>query len=90
MKRQSCFGVDTISPMIEPDKIRPVGETPEEQEEHYELYRQGVMHAWEAGREEIREEQRESEMLLGNPELLPLLQAVRRERRRKLRLIKNE
>lgn len=85
MKRQKAFGVMTASPMLEPDMVKPVGESEEEQAAQYELYRQGVMKALQVERDALKVEEEERAMLKADPSLLPLLQTRRRERELALR-----
>jgi hypothetical protein len=42
MRRKRVLGRMTVSPMLKPEQVKPVGQTVEEQEQNYALYARGV------------------------------------------------
>lgn len=84
-KREVIHGRIVSGPMIQPDMVKPVGDTPEEQLKNYELYASGVRAAMIDERESILIEERDLEMVKagGFNSLLVALKYA--DERRKLR-----
>ena len=65
MRRQVHWGHLVAGPMLEPDQVRPVGDTPEEQRENFERYAAGVRRAMARERDEISAELELAKHLVG-------------------------
>lgn len=87
MRRRMKGGVMTVGPMLEPDHVRPVGDTEEERRENFERYAIGVREAMRIERQELEDERilraLEASGLAGRT----LSQHARKEKNREIRLI---
>ena len=66
MRRRTMWGVLTVGPMLEPDQVRPVGETEEEQRENFERYALGVREAMRIERAQLQQDQILTELARNN------------------------
>jgi hypothetical protein len=90
MRRKSEWGTMTVGPMIEPDQVKMVGETPEEQRANYEQYARGVRLAMELERGALEEEEQLRRMVDSGGVNRVLAHKVLQQQRRNLRLIRSD
>jgi len=87
-KREEHFGSIVSGPMIQPDMVKPVGSTPEEQAKNFELYAQGIRAAMLDERESIaREELEMGWKARGSPGLALIVALKYADERRRIRLL---
>lgn len=82
LKRRVRFGTTVAAPMLEPDQVKPVGDTPEKQLENYERYALGVRLAIEAERAEIHREAADEALARSSPGLRVIVRQMQQDRRR--------
>jgi len=88
MRRRTMWGVLTVGPMLEPDQVRPVGETEEEQRENFERYALGVREAMRIERAQLQQDQILTELAASGPVGGHLSRLVRASKNREIRLIR--
>lgn len=82
LKRRVRYGATVAAPMLEPDQVKPVGDTPEKQLANYERYALGVRLAIEAERTAIRNEAADEALARSSPGLRYIVKMKQQERRR--------
>jgi hypothetical protein len=87
MRRRREWGLLTVGPMIEPDQVKPVGETEEEQRANFEEYAIGVREAYRREREALEEEERLAKMIDAGGAIAHLAHLEKKRRGRALRLV---
>jgi hypothetical protein len=86
MRRSLKWGVMTVGPMLEPDQVRPVGESEEEQRENFERYALGVREAMRIERQQLQQDQIFDDLARAGPVGGHLSRLARASKNREIRL----